>query len=365
MTMVLAIKDDENKFDMLVRNCVAHDGNHKHQPIQLVDEYGCVARPKIMARFQKVRNFGSQATVVSYAYFQAFKFPDSMNVHFQCVIQVCRHECPEPACSPENIGSAAAIIGGSGQANGDYATSGTEIVTHKEPLPSSMTGQSYHHHHGMAISTGPVLNEQASSGIQTTIKMDENQGRAQVKLDTTMVAGSSPASSGGALPPHLLHSSQAISPIHQVSKQYSKPQMLYANMQPHSRQQHQVVSNSPGLHTGSPYSTMIKNNVPMLPQQHQANLISSHNGYTNRQGELDNVAAASDNKKNLIMSKAMPRSMRSDENAATSKTKTPSENKRSERKRRQSSPDDINESTNVRTMKTIQVVSPGKTNRSK
>ena len=26
MTMVLGIKDDENKFDMMVRNCVAHDG---------------------------------------------------------------------------------------------------------------------------------------------------------------------------------------------------------------------------------------------------------------------------------------------------------------------------------------------------
>lgn len=96
MTMVLAIKDEENKFDMLVRNCVAHDG--KNQPIQLVDEFGCIMRPKIMSKFQKVKNFGHSATVVSYAYFQAFKFPDSMSVHFQCVIQVCRHECPPPAC---------------------------------------------------------------------------------------------------------------------------------------------------------------------------------------------------------------------------------------------------------------------------
>ncbi|KAI1285943.1 hypothetical protein HDE_11339 [Halotydeus destructor] len=100
MTMVLAIKDDENRFDMLVRNCHAHDG--KHQPIQLVDENGCVIRPKIMSRFQKIKNFGHSATVVSYAYFQAFKFPDSMNVHFQCVIQVCRHECPEPVCEGGN-----------------------------------------------------------------------------------------------------------------------------------------------------------------------------------------------------------------------------------------------------------------------
>ena len=31
-------------------------------------------------------------------FFQAFKFPDSMNVHFQCVVQVCRSQCPEPQC---------------------------------------------------------------------------------------------------------------------------------------------------------------------------------------------------------------------------------------------------------------------------
>ncbi|KAF0313622.1 Cuticlin-1 [Amphibalanus amphitrite] len=96
MTMVLAIKDDENKFDMLVRNCVAHDG--RRAPLQLVDGNGCVTRPKVMSKFQKIKNFGSSASVVSYAYFQAFKFPDSMNVHFQCVIQVCRYQCPEAAC---------------------------------------------------------------------------------------------------------------------------------------------------------------------------------------------------------------------------------------------------------------------------
>lgn len=102
MTMVLAIKDDENKFDMLVRNCVAHDG--KRAPIQLVDQHGCVVRPKIMSKFQKIKNFGPSASVVSFAYFQAFKFPDSMNVHFQCVIQVCRYNCPEPKCGHGQLG---------------------------------------------------------------------------------------------------------------------------------------------------------------------------------------------------------------------------------------------------------------------
>ncbi|XP_011307354.1 uncharacterized protein [Fopius arisanus] len=93
MTMVLAIKDDESKFDMLVRNCMAHDG--KRAPIQLVDQKGCITRPKLMSRFTKIKNFGASASVLSYAHFQAFKFPDSMEVHFQCTIQICRYHCPD------------------------------------------------------------------------------------------------------------------------------------------------------------------------------------------------------------------------------------------------------------------------------
>jgi hypothetical protein len=103
MTMVLAIKDDDSKFDMLVRNCMAHDG--KRAPIQLVDQRGCVTRPKIMSKFVKIKNFGNSASVLSYAHFQAFKFPDSMEVHFQCTIQICRNQCPDP-CSDHSTGGA-------------------------------------------------------------------------------------------------------------------------------------------------------------------------------------------------------------------------------------------------------------------
>lgn len=103
MTMVLAIKDDDAKFDMLVRNCMAHDG--KRAPIQLVDQRGCVTRPKIMSKFVKIKNFGNSASVLSYAHFQAFKFPDSMEVHFQCTIQICRYQCPDPCSDHHAAGS--------------------------------------------------------------------------------------------------------------------------------------------------------------------------------------------------------------------------------------------------------------------
>nr|NVI73417.1 dusky-like protein [Cucujiformia] len=135
MTMVLAIKDDENKFDMLVRNCVAHDG--KRAPIQLVDQYGCVVRPKIMSKFQKIKNFGPSASVVSFAYFQAFKFPDSMNVHFQCVIQVCRYNCPEPKCGFPGSEYGVPALGGSGHGNNLNAEYGPPPLPEYSGLPAA------------------------------------------------------------------------------------------------------------------------------------------------------------------------------------------------------------------------------------
>ena len=108
MTMVLGVKDDENKFDMMVRNCVAHDG--QRAPIQLVDERGCVVREKIMSPFKKVKNFDATANVLSYAYFQVSiiyissqcLYPPWLESHlltpsFLAGIQVPRlHECPLP-----------------------------------------------------------------------------------------------------------------------------------------------------------------------------------------------------------------------------------------------------------------------------
>lgn len=81
---------------------MAHDG--KRAPIQLVDQRGCVTRPKLMSKFTKIKNFGSSASVLSYCHFQAFKFPDSMEVHFQCTIQICRHQCPVQ-CHDEGHGA--------------------------------------------------------------------------------------------------------------------------------------------------------------------------------------------------------------------------------------------------------------------
>ena len=95
------------EFDMRVKSCSANAENS--QPIQLSDEHGCVLRPKMISKFMKIAGadtrfvmtgqpcagtsssrlptFISRASVVTYAFFHAFKFPDSMAVNIKCKVR--------------------------------------------------------------------------------------------------------------------------------------------------------------------------------------------------------------------------------------------------------------------------------------
>src|SRR6218665_2542558 len=90
LTLVVAINDHKAEFDMKVKSCFAHDGQKR--PIYLIDDDGCILRPKMISPFKKIRNPQSgRATLISYAQFLAFKFPDSVDVNIQCTVEVCRH----------------------------------------------------------------------------------------------------------------------------------------------------------------------------------------------------------------------------------------------------------------------------------
>jgi len=204
MTMVLAIKDDENKFDMLVRNCVAHDG--KRAPIQLVDQNGCVVRPKIMSKFQKIKNFGPSASVVSFAYFQAFKFPDSMNVHFQCVIQVCRYNCPEPKCGPGLPGGEYGLpqIGANGLSEeygppeayerNDFALGGPGVLppaAYPDPRhPASDATGAYSENQPDVV---PSPQAQTSAAVPTAEKLPMPSRRTNRSIDVFILISPSPS----------------------------------------------------------------------------------------------------------------------------------------------------------------------------
>lgn len=76
---------------MRVKSCAASDGGG--HIIQLSNENGCVLRPKMISRFLKARINDERASVITYAFFHAFKFPDALSVHIKCKVEICRHGC--------------------------------------------------------------------------------------------------------------------------------------------------------------------------------------------------------------------------------------------------------------------------------
>lgn len=85
---------------MRVKSCVASDGSG--HVINLSDEFGCVLRPKMISRFLKARAPDERATVITYAFFHAFKFPDALSVHIKCKVEICRHGCLDHCQLNEN-----------------------------------------------------------------------------------------------------------------------------------------------------------------------------------------------------------------------------------------------------------------------
>ncbi|KAG7162871.1 putative Zona pellucida-like domain-containing protein 5 [Homarus americanus] len=81
MTMVVGVEGPANA-DLLVRECVAHDGSHQN-PYQLTDENGCVlgSRKKLLGSWQKTRDTGNpQVSVISYSHFQGGRKKRSLPV---------------------------------------------------------------------------------------------------------------------------------------------------------------------------------------------------------------------------------------------------------------------------------------------
>lgn len=86
---------------MRVKSCMASDGSG--HLIKLSDEYGCVLRPKMISRFLKARAPNEKATVITYAFFHAFKFPDALSVHIKCKVEICRHGCLDHCQQTGNV----------------------------------------------------------------------------------------------------------------------------------------------------------------------------------------------------------------------------------------------------------------------
>ena len=80
------------------RSCVAHtmDDNGEHEYL-VTDENGCATDPSIFGEWQYERQKGVLTSV-----FNAFKFPSSNNIRFQCNIRVCFGKCQPQNCAGSN-----------------------------------------------------------------------------------------------------------------------------------------------------------------------------------------------------------------------------------------------------------------------
>lgn len=94
---------------MRVKSCAASDG--AGHVIKLSDEFGCVLRPKMISKFLKARAPDERATVITYAFFHAFKFPDALSVHIKCKVEICRHGCLDHC---QTSGLPSNLLGGAG-----------------------------------------------------------------------------------------------------------------------------------------------------------------------------------------------------------------------------------------------------------
>ncbi|KAK3848774.1 hypothetical protein Pcinc_044448, partial [Petrolisthes cinctipes] len=95
MTLVVGVEGPANA-DILVRECVAHDGTPQAS-YQLTDQEGCVlgSRKKVLGSWQKTKDTGNPSiSVIAFSHFQAFKFPDKTDVYIECEVDLCAQACP-------------------------------------------------------------------------------------------------------------------------------------------------------------------------------------------------------------------------------------------------------------------------------
>merc|ERR1719341_129727 len=80
------------------RRCVATTmGDDGENEYLVTDDNGCATDPSIFGEWQYERNLG-----VLTASFNAFKFPASNNIRFQCNIRVCFGQCQPQNCAGSN-----------------------------------------------------------------------------------------------------------------------------------------------------------------------------------------------------------------------------------------------------------------------
>ncbi|XP_022899833.2 collagen alpha-2(IV) chain-like isoform X2 [Onthophagus taurus] len=96
MTLVVSITGADG-YDIQVKDCRAKDTQSRSEII-LSDEDGCIIKPKLFGAFQKLNE--PAGPILAYAFFNAFKFPDIMDLLIECNVELCKDKCE--ICSDPN-----------------------------------------------------------------------------------------------------------------------------------------------------------------------------------------------------------------------------------------------------------------------
>jgi len=124
LNAMIYVKDGGAKYDILVKECYAHDSEDLNAleglSVQLSDDRGCPRKEKLMGLFQKTeQTCSSGADLVAFAPISAFKFADRPDVFLTCVVELCPGLCdhcpdssnittvtapPDFKCTPDLVG---------------------------------------------------------------------------------------------------------------------------------------------------------------------------------------------------------------------------------------------------------------------
>ncbi|XP_040073763.2 uncharacterized protein LOC8031182 [Ixodes scapularis] len=99
LTLVVTMTSVLRDVDILVSNCVAHNG--ADQKLQLVDVHGCTLQDKLLSAFRgshSSRTEGGQQ-VTLFAFLKAFRFTGSRALYVECDVHMCHGSCPTQQCS--------------------------------------------------------------------------------------------------------------------------------------------------------------------------------------------------------------------------------------------------------------------------
>lgn len=96
LTLLIHMKSERSGYDILVKNCIAHNGSN--QKIQLIDSNGCVVNERFISPFRGSYNDNNLRHVTLYSYLKAFRFTGSPVLYLECEIHMCQSACPPQMC---------------------------------------------------------------------------------------------------------------------------------------------------------------------------------------------------------------------------------------------------------------------------